>query len=624
MVRRMLIFCLCAVSICKPMRHLPCVWLQSCPLPTLYFPSPSSVLGTLQVPALRYYRRHIVAGLVPLCLLVVFVSDRAGRHVPVELLSRPIPLQAAADLELAARLELAAESSANGGVSARSQMPSGVPHKAVFETTKQHDSAPLKGEHNVQLSGKDARSDMQSYFDSFTTPPAPTLEGFKPKHQATSHHELELEARISKQDAVIKDLKREVRAFEASMSQQAAARASKQGIADTPDAAVRKQPVAAVAAERGPAPVQKQEQHKQQAVTEEHAQLEHAHIERSPKTALQAARASAEQALRKAIADDSADLKSPQQLTKNLAKLLEPHHDSKRLTRSALPPHRNEFGIPVLNAADQGRLPGVNVADWVDPRVARAVAPAAWRSTHPLRGDWDGLDGAEGGQQLASVGIPAPAKAAACPVCAFNTDCSINIAARGLHRASGLRDGMPPYHGAVTPYGGGGAHMSSLHSTTTILPGGGSNEPLWDKLQLGDAVGAEELLQVQHGALQSAEGGEQLASVAIPKPKVAPQDPVPQVTLNPRPPPSTLHPTPSPRNPETRHSKPLNPMPCCSLNPQARPPQTCAPHPVPKTQNPEPKTQNPKPKTRAPHPETAAVAVQLSLVQARTGAGGSG
>ena len=97
----------------------------------------------------------------------------------------------------------------------------------------------------------------------------------------------------------------------------------------------------------------------------------------------------------------------------------------------------------------------------------------------------------------------------------FNPDCSINLKARGFHRASGLSDNMPAYHGAITPYGGGGAHMSSLHAN---IAGVSQGEPLWDKLNLGlsDKARAQQL------ALQSVEGGQQLASVALP-PAAAPE-----------------------------------------------------------------------------------------------------
>ena len=112
--------------------------------------------------------------------------------------------------------------------------------------------------------------------------------------------------------------------------------------------------------------------------------------------------------------------------------------------------------------------------------------------------------------------MPPPAAAPSdCPLCAFNPDCSINLKARGFHRASGLSDNMPAYHGAITPYGGGGAHMSSLHAN---IAGVSQGEPLWDKLNLGlsDKARAQQL------ALQSVEGGQQLASVALP-PAAAPE-----------------------------------------------------------------------------------------------------
>ncbi len=113
----------------------------------------------------------------------------------------------------------------------------------------------------------------------------------------------------------------------------------------------------------------------------------------------------------------------------------------------------------------------------------------------------------------------AAAQASDCPICAFNEDCSINLKARGFHRASGLADNMPAYNGVVTPYGGGGAHMSSLHAN---VAGVNQGEPLWDKLNLGLGDKAK----VQQLALQSVEGGQELASIAIPPPAAEEPEPV--------------------------------------------------------------------------------------------------
>jgi len=200
--------------------------------------------------------------------------------------------------------------------------------------------------------------------------------------------------------------------------------------------------------------------------------------------------------------------------TAKLAKLLEPKHAS-RAARSTYGQRvkRNAFGMPVITSADKARLPGVNVAEWADPRVEREVASSVWRKAHPM-------NSMEGGSQLASFAVPPPAAAPAeCPICAFNSDCSINLKAKGFHRASGLSDNMPAYHGAITPYGGGGAHISSLHSTVGGVP---ENEPLWDKLKLSDKA------HVQQLALNSVEGGQQLASFA-PPPAAAPPPPEPEM-----------------------------------------------------------------------------------------------
>ena len=55
---------------------------------------------------------------------------------------------------------------------------------------------------------------------------------------------------------------------------------------------------------------------------------------------------------------------------------------------------------------------------------------------------------------------------------------------------------MPPYHGAITPYGGGGVHMSSLHAvdkTKFTKTTADENKPLWDKLRLSDTARTQEV-----------------------------------------------------------------------------------------------------------------------------------
>ena len=61
--------------------------------------------------------------------------------------------------------------------------------------------------------------------------------------------------------------------------------------------------------------------------------------------------------------------------------------------------------------------------------------------------------------------------------------------------------------------------MSSLHAN---IAGVNQGEPLWDKLNLGlgDKAKVEQL------ALQSVEGGQQLASIAIPPPAAEEPEPV--------------------------------------------------------------------------------------------------
>jgi len=228
--------------------------------------------------------------------------------------------------------------------------------------------------------------------------------------------------------------------------------------------------------------------------------------------------ANSEAQLERAIGEAVLGHSSMKSATANLAKLLEPKTNKAARASFGQRVRRNVFGVPVNTGNEQAKLPGVNVAQWVDPRVEREVASSVWRQAHPL--DAQGaLNSVEGRSQLASFAVPAPAAAPAdCPLCAFNTDCSINLMARGFHRASGLSDNMPAYHGAITPYGGGGAHMSSLHATVGGVQQGA---PLWDKLHLSDKARQEQL------ALNSVEGGEMLASFA-PPPAAAPA-PEPEV-----------------------------------------------------------------------------------------------
>jgi hypothetical protein len=43
---------------------------------------------------------------------------------------------------------------------------------------------------------------------------------------------------------------------------------------------------------------------------------------------------------------------------------------------------RDQFGVPVITQQEQARLPGVNVAQWADPRVEREVYVCTHTNTH--------------------------------------------------------------------------------------------------------------------------------------------------------------------------------------------------------------------------------------------------
>jgi len=424
----------------------------------------------------------------------------------------------------AAQLELQA-AGASAGIHRQQLAVGGAPPSAVFQTIKQHEAqaaapapAGLK-----KMTDSDSRDDLNSYFDSFSAPDTPQLasaqraasvqpEAEPPllvkkasEQSPASEHDEQLEQRLGEQDAVIKELKGEVKAFEASLQKKqeqqdqakAEQQAAKQAMADTR---------AKLAAQQQAQQARQARQVQQQAVAQAAAVQQQTMQQQKAKSS----QAELERAIGEAVLGHS----SMSGATAKLAKLLEPKHAS-NAARSTYGQRvkRNAFGMPVITSEDKARLPGVNVADWADPRVEREVASSVWRKAHPM-------NSMEGGSQLASFAVPPPAAApAACPICAFNSDCSINLKAKGFHRASGLSDNMPAYHGAITPYGGGGAHISSLHSTVGGVP---QDEPLWDKLKLSDKA------RVQQLALNSVEGGQQLASFAVPPP-AAPPPPEPEM-----------------------------------------------------------------------------------------------
>jgi hypothetical protein len=88
---------------------------------------------------------------------------------------------------------------------------------------------------------------------------------------------------------------------------------------------------------------------------------------------------------------------SASRATANLAKLLEPKGARSAFTAGQRV-HRDMFGMPMITSQDQAKLPGVNVAEWADPRVEHEVASSVWQRTHPL-------NSVEGGSQLASFAV---------------------------------------------------------------------------------------------------------------------------------------------------------------------------------------------------------------------------
>ena len=371
--------------------------------------------------------------------------------------------------ERAAKLELAA-----AGVKAPAQsqaLMGGLPSSAVFQTIKQHEAqaaAPAPASLS-QMTDSASRDDLNSYFDSFSAPNSPKLASVQPSAPPavqpaaaatpdSTTNQL-LAAKLAEQDAVIKELKGEVNSFEASMKQKqeeqdqakAEQRAAKQAMADSRarrSAQQQQQYHEAAqtlanqqnAAQEQQAIVQQQQMAAQQAAEQQAAQQQQQQQQQQRAEAAGSSQAELERAIGEAVLGHS----SAKSATADLAKLLQPHQQAKA-ARSAYGQRvkRDQFGVPVITKQDQAKLPGVNVAQWADPRVEREVASSVWRKAHPL-------NAVEGGSQLASFAVPPPAAAPSdCPLCAFNPDCSINLKARGFHRASGLSDNMPAYHGEI-------------------------------------------------------------------------------------------------------------------------------------------------------------------------------
>ena len=491
---------------------------------------------------------YLVAALVPLCLLATLVSERQLAS-PVELLAERSPaLQAASDLEQAARLELA--SAGNHQLAPTHLRPARQGARSAHVAVAAPARAP-------PMDTAASRSDLNGFFDRLeartraaahhpagkhlprataathaaadkasAAEAAAKLAAWKAGERAgakmASAHDTKLEARIKKQDSEISQLKKNVKDFEASMKKEeqkhvSEAKASRAKLAEDE----LKQHELADKLEQERLAKSRLAHHVQEVERQAEASTRQAVL--GPEEQMQAARAEAERALGEAVRDHSHDLgSSAPQITRDLAKLLAPQPAVTGGTPGATVV-RDQFGVPQVTSEEKGKLLGVNVDMWSDPRVEHAVAPAVWQKEHPLflsAGSVKAVDGgAEGGAQLASFGVPAAAPACNLDHCAFLADCSLNQQARGFHRASGLMDDMPAFAGTITPYGGGGTHTSTLKmrepgavtpARAEAVGGVPSNQPLWDRYLPSD--------------LQ--EGGQQLASFGLPPPAAAPPPPV--------------------------------------------------------------------------------------------------
>uniref|UniRef100_A0A7S0I0F3 Uncharacterized protein n=1 Tax=Hanusia phi TaxID=3032 RepID=A0A7S0I0F3_9CRYP len=128
------------------------------------------------------------------------------------------------------------------------------------------------------------------------------------------------------------------------------------------------------------------------------------------------------------------------------------------------------------------------------------------------------MEANEGGSQLASLSLPAPA--AKCPPCGFLPNCQVNPAAVGRSRATGMYSAYPSMPNSKPVWGSGGAHLS------TLAMSGGINQdtqPLWNKLGELFRPAGRKLLSKEPVAED--EGGsarvEELASFALPAPPMA-------------------------------------------------------------------------------------------------------
>lgn len=252
---------------------------------------------------------------------------------------------------------------------------------------------------------------------------------------------------------------------------------------------------------------------------------------------------------------------------------------------------KRSIGVPLVTAAEEGHLPGVNVAAWNDPRLWDETAPKEWKHAHeegggasiPKRGAM------EGGKQLASFTLP-PAAApppppaapvleapvaeeeeeeeeAGCPPCGYLPDCSPNPKAHSRSRAMRVWSEAPALEEAVEEAEDegvrekqvGGAGSNSLASVGGVAQG----VPYWGKLAKllsfkkaktaphEQSLAADESIGGVHGSrrlLSSARGGKReggstsnLASFTLP-PAAAPPPPPPPAAAPPPPPPPVEEP----------------------------------------------------------------------------------
>jgi hypothetical protein len=190
------------------------------------------------------------------------------------------------------------------------------------------------------------------------------------------------------------------------------------------------------------------------------------------------------------------------------------------------------MGVPLPTEEEASKLPGVNIADWKDPRV-RTPQTAEWAATHPdpllarvarrAAAAADFVPAAEGGRQLASskgpsAAAPAPVEEESlwCPHCGFLENCEVNPMARGFSRATGTYGHFPAYPQNKVIWGGGGEHQSTLASVGGVQ----QSQPLWEKLAraTGLAQSSRRLLSAHgtvHGTAPAAEGGAPLRQVRL-------------------------------------------------------------------------------------------------------------